>query len=319
MKLKIYILILLILLKPNFDFSAVTSLNNGGRFGDCLFNLYRTLYFSVKYKMPFLYTEFNHSNELMLHKISKKLINEFKFKKIIEVKDENQLLKIEDNYLYKISFYVKMNNKISEELKNEILEKFKKLVSPVKNITFPELPDDIIKVAVHVRKGSGNDLKALSFCKFGWPSKFPPDSFYIDQINNISRLLNNVPLYIYIFTDNAEPELIAKKYKKILNKSNITFGYPKNKKDYESSLINDFFFMTKFDCLIRPTSLFSMAAEKLANFKIVIQPSEMKLIKNKQVINKVSIDIKSIDEKFLNSFNLAPGKKEIESEYFIFD
>ena len=40
----------------------------------------------------------------------------------------------------------------------------------------------------------------------------------------------------------------------------------------DTNMLEDFFALTQFDCLVRPDSNFSIAAEKISDFKIIIYP-----------------------------------------------
>jgi len=62
--------------------------------------------------------------------------------------------------------------------------------------------------------------------------------------------------------------------------------------------LEDFFGMTKFDCLIRPISYYSSMVELIGNFKIVIYPEDGTWIeKDRLIIDKVKI-ITNYDPKF---------------------
>ncbi|MDR3646738.1 MAG: hypothetical protein P4L22_04305 [Candidatus Babeliales bacterium] len=106
-----------------------------------------------------------------------------------------------------------------------------------------------------------------------WPLKFPPDRFYVDQIKYVAQLFKDKKLKIYLFTDDQNPEKIVKKYKKYLNNLNIEFVYRKENNTHDSNILYDFLTMAKCDCLIRPESTYSVMAEKIGNFKLVLYPA----------------------------------------------
>jgi len=198
----------------------------------------------------------------------------------------------------------------------DFLRELKNMIKPI--IPLPELnlPKDKITVAVHVRKGGGFDPPLYSeqyydnhgypityylnqfmvskkvdyaYSDIRFPKKFPPEQYYIDQIKMLSKMLNDQPLFVYIFTDDANPKRIVNKFNEILQKPNITFGYRESDNRHDANVLEDFFAMTKFDCLIRPDSLFSQAAQLIGKHKIIIYPQKAQWDNNKLIIKKVGI------------------------------
>lgn len=185
-------------------------------------------------------------------------------------------------------------NKIKKDQKfcKEIREK----ISPIGEIELIHPPKDIFSVAVHIRNGGGYDLPLLSeqifapdskrkrllsknglfkneFGDSEWPTKFFPEQFFIDQIKELSKKLNHRPLYVFIFTDNLNPEELRKRIENNVNLPNIIFDSRKIYSNDRKQLLTDFFSMPNFDCLIRPiSSHFSLLTEFLADYKIVIYP-----------------------------------------------
>ncbi len=176
----------------------------------------------------------------------------------------------------------------------------KKALTINKQVTETPLPSDKITVAVHVRKGSGGD-GALSSVQYQdeWdriiaqkisnptfprgadmfcPLRFPTEQFYVDQIIKLSNLLNNCPLFVYIFTDDKNPKQIIERFKKKIGRSNITFACRKDDTyDVDSnkqSLFEDIHAMSHFDCLIKPESGFALIAQLIGNHKIIIYPQD---------------------------------------------
>jgi hypothetical protein len=58
---------------------------------------------------------------------------------------------------------------------------------------------------------------------------------------------------------------------------------------YDKNVLKDFFAMTKFDCLIRPASSFSVIAEIMGDFKVIIQPKKFHWESQQLIIDEVSI------------------------------
>ena len=199
---RILILLLVMLIElPTLCVSIVTNDNSwGGRFGDQLMIYYRAKWISYKNELPFYLQSFMYSNELVLDmaekKLSKKISNNYKNKKIILGKSQTNFeINRDGNYLYLIKFYVKVNINWDDV---KFVDELKRLVKPKKEFNY-DIPSNCISVAVHVRRGGGYDSPLLSgghrkgkrknFADVQWPTKFPPDSFYIDSIKKSPRYL----------------------------------------------------------------------------------------------------------------------------------
>jgi len=149
---------------------------------------------------------------------------------------------------------------------------------------------------VHVRKGGGFDKPLFSeqrldeldynlysdwkpsakhkttYCDCKYPFKFPPDKYYVDQIKKIYEILGDVPLHVHIFTDELNPSYIVNKYQQAVAHLDITFSSRPDGESYKTSIIEDLFAMTQFDCLIRSWSNFSFFADVLGDYILVTYP-----------------------------------------------
>lgn len=150
------------------------------------------------------------------------------------------------------------------------LTELRKLISSKQKIIYLDLPKNKISVAIHIRmNGKFENIPQFSNCI---ALKFPPLDFYTDQLKRLSTLLDNIPLFIYIFTNHSDPLSLVQEMKNNLTQfNNITFAC-RDKNNQKDTLIEDLFLMSKFDCLIRSGSSFSMAAQLIGNHKIVIYP-----------------------------------------------
>jgi hypothetical protein len=143
-------------------------------------------------------------------------------------------------------------------------------LKPTKQHCLLELPTDRITVCVHVRRGGNYDPESLHL---EYPLKFPPDAFYIDQIQHIARIFREKELYVFLMTDDLEPENLLKQYAKAVSCSNIQWDC--RQKPPESDL-DDFYSIPLFDCLILPDSNFSVVASKLTEYAVRISPTHYK-------------------------------------------
>ena len=81
-----------------------------------------------------------------------------------------------------------------------------------------------------------------------------------------------------------------KKFQKALQNPRITFDCRINDNGHNANVLEDFFSMMDFDCLIRPGSHFSRFVQRLGNNKVVIYPESVrKTIGGKSVINVINM------------------------------
>lgn len=311
-------LIFLHLLLPNLPLcaidSAVTFAPQGGRLGNSLLAYAHTKWFAYYYDLPMLYPPFPYSEQLMLHNNCRCYTPEMEhaYKRIILERSPFQASSLKKTgILYEIPWFVPFSYEggwaiapfqvnwkdatFLELLRNDFSPQDPAVAQAV------EIPSDKISVAVHVRKGGGADLPLVSkndsnlplISKNGadvfWPQKFPPDSYYIEQIKTISKRFNHQPLYVHIFTDDQNPEQIVQKYRTILNLSNIEFGYRKEGNTHHTNVLEDLFGMAKCDCLIMPASIFSYVASKIGNHRVVIMPAHHRWEHGRLIIDGVTI------------------------------
>jgi hypothetical protein len=94
-------------------------------------------------------------------------------------------------------------------------------------------------------------------------------------------------------TDDLNPEKLIKKYEKeFLDYDNISFGY-KN-----LGVIEDFFSIQKFDCIIRGDSTFSIVASLLGDMMITISVVEAVNFEGENLVLKSNWEINTKHEFF---------------------
>jgi len=213
--------------------SAITYHMQGGRFGDKVVLWGRAKVLSVQYGIPLFYKPFPYSDKLVMHRneIRHSMQVEKNFRKHVQVKNAATISRnTEDSVLFFFGFFIPLNSSLNIDF--HLHEFFFADTIYEKMILYPEcrnaiqsmlqpiiprprfnLPLDRVSVAVHVRKGGGVDLglhspqiyKVKKFADEFWPLKFPPEQFYIDQIKKLSTILNDVPMYVFILTDDKNP------------------------------------------------------------------------------------------------------------------
>lgn len=148
----------------------------------------------------------------------------------------------------------------------------KNLIAPCGQYMCMQLPDDVVTVAMHVRVGDGYDSMKTRENAY---EKFPKEEFFIEAIKKLKHIFKNQYLYIYIFTDAYCPEDIKKRYEIIFASDSMLIFDARNEKQekpWDSYVLEDFFCMAKFDCLIRPRSSYSAIAQAIGNHKVILYP-----------------------------------------------
>lgn len=316
--------IVLFLSQLNLYSATLYNACDAGRFGDNIVNYIKTKYLSLKYNIPLELKSFLYSDQLRLSVLEPIFQGK---RSPCEVYDESQLKNINPNKQYMISYHVRINNWddvrcISEweDLKSnpQLMTELKKMISPIMIIS-SEVPKGSISIAVHIRKPSGQDnpLKSAQLYDpahfvqefstqqmsqrlandLGFPLKFPPNYFYIKQLQFLIDSLGNMPLYIYIFTDHENPHDLVDTIKKSLAlRPNINIDYNRQS-SHKNHVIEDLFFMAKFDYLIRSNSNFAQIAELIGNHKTIISPKSAKWYLNKDKEYCLFIDEINITHK----------------------
>jgi hypothetical protein len=277
--------------------SAVTYTFSGGRFGDNLVAYLHAKWISYKYKIPLLYKPFFYSDQLMMHEL------EQPYKESDLALFEHQLTLEEGDYLdfsphsstlYIIPYFPECRDEYKvphnhypyfevdwddEGFVNEI----RTMIRPRSFEVSIPLPKNKITVAVHIRKGAEFDAPLLyeqqtipssweGYSDRGYPLKFATDNYYQEQIKRISAFFGHQPLYVYLFTDATNPIELMENYAQALQLPNIEFDCRRTTNKHDMNVLEDFFALTQFDCLIRVDSNFSLVASKLAHYKVQITP-----------------------------------------------
>lgn len=275
------------------------------RFGDNLQQYVRHKWVAYKLNIPLCLQSFEYSDQLMLSELEYISDTPPPFSVI----QQDAYLKLINEFYrgHTLSNYIEPHE--IKEMKNdkEFIEELRANIKPKKdmNLIFPN--KDMISVAVHLRKGGydfsdstrighfDDKLQSIQITDpnykyldvrqkyylhpeqgsdIAFPLKFPPEQYYIDQIKNISKIFNHKPLYVFIFSDDSEIENLVSRIQEVVNLSNVHFDYRKTINRHNMNVLEDFFSMLNFDCLIRPWhSTFSMIAHILGDFKIVIYPT----------------------------------------------
>lgn len=284
--------------------NAVSYTFSGGRFGDNLIAYFHAKWIAYKYNLPFLYRPFPFSDQLVLNETDQSL-DTFNFASTVNISDEDQLDSLASTItstLINIPYspecrhdyaglrpgwlpYIEVDWE-DPDFKAELV----RCLVPKEKITTFRPPKRVTTLAVHVRRGGGAD--DYEHARRQWPLKFPPDSYYIEQIARVAAIFNNKPLYVYIFTDARNPGEIVNRYKAALNNNNLIFDCRLEGNTPYDNVLCDFFSMTKFDCLIRSSSNYSIMAAKLNDYGISIAPLDYTIINGQITINETELVFK---------------------------
>ncbi len=288
--------------------SAVTYTFSGGRFGDDLVAYCHAKWIAFMYDIPLLYRPFPHSDQLMMHERDALLTQEVSnsFEAILDIsKVDSYSIEPDKNILYVIPYFPES---VIEQERPWFFFKFyvdwsnpgfkkalQQTIAPRFLIQLPEIPKNCISVALHVRIGTGFDIASLKDFNFflGEPQsqlKFPVLKYYSRELKRLAQYYPNQKLYVHLFTDHNDPKELIDIFEKELGDPEVTFAYRAINNRHDLNILEDFFALTLFDCLIRPDANFSLVASKLGNYKIQISPWHSIYHDNSYVIDEICLN-----------------------------
>lgn len=267
--------------------SAITYELNGGRFGDNLLSYSRAKWLAYQNGIKLYLKKFPYCSQLVLFKEEEHytpMINEC-FARVKRTTTGGVI-----KPYAKILYINNWDTKVAVNWNDPIfIAELKKMIAPRHSLETVTIPAGYVSVAVHVRNGGGYSIDNWHE-KERCPLRFVPEEFFIDQVQRIAEMFSDQRLYVFIFTDHKEPEKLVKRFAKALEGYDITFDCHCDSAGHNVNVLEDFFSMMKFDCLIRPGSHFSRFVERLGDNRLVIYPrSVLKLKDQPAVINVIGI------------------------------
>jgi len=266
----------------------------GGRFGDDLISYLHAKWFEFKFGYKLLYKPFPFSEKLELHVLEEKYSNKLHAGlQLINYEGPSQIEEInyegsKKDVLLMIPFYPESNLakrnwnfpvSINVDWSNEEFRRFiLSSLKPRKQLSQINIPEGYKSIAIHVRTGIGFDN--LEVLKKNWPSHCLPLDFFIIQLKEIMKNYSEeTKFYCHIFTDHpSPPDLKDELEKRLLEYKNLVFACtePQKKRTdfWNNNLLEDFFSLFRFDCLIRPDSHFSILPSLLKNYELLIYPKD---------------------------------------------
>lgn len=285
--------------------SAVTYSFSGGRFGDNLVSYCHAKWISYKYDVPLLYKPFEYSDQLAMHVLEAHYSEEMEqeFNQVVEYVRADSSIDTKKRYLYEVCYFpedIFIRSRTIVPYFNidwhnqEFKKLLQKMICPINPIEKPIIPEGYIGVALHVRRGTGWDIPGHRMTSQEltayMPGRFAPDSFYISQLKRLIEFFPHNMLYVYLFTDHDKPEELAEKYRQAINCDRLVFNYRKSENNEFINVLEDFFALMSFDCLIRAESHFSIIASKLGNYKVVISPYHAITEGENTIIDKIAFE-----------------------------
>lgn len=284
---------------------AITYDLNGGRFGDCVSAFSKAKWYAFKYKLVLLYKPFEYSDQLNLHitETAYRAEDLSSYSKVVKVTTEADIINNkEDNVLFVSNFYsitpdLYEYRYIDKRWETEI----RKAIAPIQNKTNLE---NEATIALHVRKGGGFD-KPLStdgpntpinkkYSDQIWPTKFPPDEYYIQALEKITHLIDaQQSIHVHLFTDDPQPAQLAQKYQNALSDPRVEFMYRATDNAHNKNVVEDYYAMAQCDYLIRSSSLLAKASQLLGNHKMILHPGHGYWDGNKVIIDLVHIVLRN--------------------------
>ncbi len=201
---------------------AITNDSGFMRLGDQLIGYGKAKWLAQKYNIPFYLSKFEYSDQLALSNIEKKLSEKIKWQNV-HIRDEDTLISYlqhtKSHRKKPILFLAGIVTRISkitnfmdelylmacqnEQFKIDLKQAFQPLV-PVEKI---KLPNNMITVAVHVRKGSGGE-PAIGAEQYFDDNNLPTKYDIVDTQNiKACSMLTNVPLNSIIFCSKNEKNI----------------------------------------------------------------------------------------------------------------
>ncbi len=267
--------------------NAITYSFSGGRFGDNLVAYFHAKWIALKYGLPFIYHPFPFSNELDMDYLDppKSVFYAFRFAQTLAREDLClPFCKEPRSTLLSVAYFPEVLEEFEKGFHSgteyfevdwndpSFQKELKMALKPKKAIATLELSEDKINVGMHIRRGGS--FESFESCSHGFPLKFPPLSYFIEQLKTVAELFKDQSVYVHVFTDDLNPGHLVDQLKTgIGNCPHVEFSYRTSYNNHDANVLNDFFSFGKFDCFIGSASNFSIMGTKLGNYWFLFEPT----------------------------------------------
>lgn len=290
------------------------------RFGNQLLAYFKAQWLVDKYDLPYLHEHFDFDHLLQVnnaHSELKSFLKTHPLAKTIRIKNFDEVLDfISKKHRRPIIFCVDFNSRDDQaphyhlhewtEMRENkrFIEKMRNLLSPAAPLDIVEIPENMKSIAVHIRKGGGDELPLWSIQYFDEeilreekqkqydysivqnhfhdtlrPFKTPPEQYYVDQLNKVMEMYPNENFYVHVFTDDPDPVgLIERLKEKVSARGEIIFNTRQQNNSHDSNVVEDLLSMMNFNVLIRTLSSYSVFSHVLGKHELVIYPKQYEWI-----------------------------------------
>lgn len=254
--------------------SAIVTRFTNGRLGNNLVTFSHALYCSYLYDYPLYYYPFRHSEKLALSRLyprRQELPKTFSKRVIVRSLSDITFAK---NVKYEIPFAADFysspladDRSITPRYSDPgFVRRLKACIYPIVPIREVVPPSGIPSVAVHLRTGGTFDPDR-SKDRFAY--KFIDKASCLKMVVWLSRSLRARGVYAHIFTDDRYPGRILEWFEQHSDIGNIKWGITIDNTD-PYRMLSDLFSMPNFDYLVRPRSDFSLFAQVLGDYKLIL-------------------------------------------------
>ncbi len=286
---------------PKSSLNAVTYDFSGGRFGDNLVSYLHGKWVAHVLQIPFLYRPFEFSDQLVMDR-EESCMSDFQFKVKLRYRKGMDLISLKrSGVLAIIPFFPEFE----WEIKNldygyphmkvnwddvEFQKKYKPMVRPLRPIEYIDVPSGRISVAIHFRSAMGlsSDQDFVNLTQ-----RFLPLDYYITQWKKLLEVLQDRPIYVHLFTDDPNPEAVLENFRSTSPDADVIYGcrFPEEKPT--DNVLDDFFRLSRFDCIIRSDSNFSLCAALVGDVAVEMFPVDSIIENNVRKVTEFGIKINS--------------------------
>jgi len=244
------------------------------RLGDQIILYMTSQAIAKQFGFTYLHRPFDYSDQFLLERDAWCPENpESYFDEVVEVSDVTQFGKIKRSITRKsdkqVLYVVKWSMLIAllSRQNKAFFRSMRKKMAPNFELQHARLPHNAVTVALHVRTGGGYDSEEVMAT---FPNKFPDPVSALPYLNTVVNQAGSKKVYVYVFTDDRDPLSIVQRIEPLLKRPNVVFDCRREGNAHDKNVLEDFFFMMKFDYLIRPSlSMFPRAVGLLGDFKRV--------------------------------------------------
>ncbi len=280
---------------------------HGGRTGDKLIHLVKSLWVAHRSGLELYITPFPYSDHLAVYYTERHYREgmEGEFREKITVKSTGAINRSTRNDVWMtVGFFYKpaMWKLYEVGTWSELLEdaafrqSLRQKIAFARPYTFQPPSDRGVTVALHIRRGGGHDEPLFSRQYFDYdiasisqnqrqkecrqsgvaeknfPHKFPPMQYYVEALKLLADRLKDVPLYVYLYTDSDHPRGLIDEIEWRVNRPNITFDCHSLPSGANTLVLEDMIAMSRYDVLIRGGSNYPQISHLIGKHKLVIYP-----------------------------------------------